>query len=36
MGKKSLYTKLMTESSFVKVPRSDTSVIANNSDASFA
>ena len=33
MDKKSLYKKLMTESSFVKVPRSDSSVIANNSDA---
>ena len=33
MKYESIYKKLMTESSFAKVPRSDTSVIANNSDA---
>ena len=33
MSKKSTYKKLMTESNFVKVPRTDSDVIANNSDA---
>ena len=33
MSKKSTYKKLMTESTFVKVPRTDSDVIANNSDA---
>jgi len=33
MGKKSIYKKLMTESSFAKAPRTSTDVISNNSDA---
>ena len=33
MSKKSTYKKLMTESAFAQVPRSDSDVIANNSDA---
>ncbi len=33
MSKKSTYKKLMTESNFARVPRSDSSVIANTPDA---
>ena len=33
MNKKSIYKKLMTESSFAKAPRTSTDVISNNSDA---
>ena len=33
MSKKSTYKKLMTESNFARVPRSDSDVIANNKDA---
>ena len=33
MSKKSVYKKLMTESSFAKAPRTSTDVISNNSDA---
>jgi len=33
MSKNSIYKKLMTENSFVKVPRTATDVISNNSDA---
>ena len=33
MGKKSTYKKIMTENTFVKMPKESTSVITNNKDA---
>ena len=33
MSKKSIYKKIITESSFAKAPRTSTDVISNNSDA---
>ena len=33
MSKKSTYKKIMTENTFVKIPRESTSVISNNEDA---